>query len=155
MTRHLFIFSPGIWLGEGKISFSASNEQLPFSTRWTIQEESMQDESMGIACVQEVEMREAGSEKLSNKIFIFDITDTHFKVALSNEMVGKVMGKGIIDDKTIAWELREKSGFEGFEVYELQENGEYFFHAEYASTESFRTIIDGRIWKKTNGDVSV
>ena len=149
MAKHLFIFSPGIWLGEGKISFSASSEQIPFSTRWTAQEEKLHDGKPRISCVQEVEMRD-GSEKLSNKLIFFDIAETKFEVELSNDLVGKVLGKGIVDTKTIAWELREKSGFEGFEVYELQDSGDYFFHAEYASTESFRTIIDGRIWKKTS-----
>lgn len=149
MAQHLFILNPGIWLGEGKISFSASSEQIPFSTRWTIQGEEEHDGKGKISCLQEVEMRD-GSEKLKNNITLSDITTTSFIVELANEMVGKVTGKGVIDSKTIAWELREKSGFEGFEVYELQDNGEYFFHAEYASTENFRTIIDGRIWKKTS-----
>lgn len=148
MAQHSFIFKPGIWLGEGKISFSASNEQIAFSTRWTIQEEAQHEGKSRISCLQEVEMRDGGSEKLKNKLTFSDITPTHFAVELSNEMAGQVFGKGIVDAGTIAWELREKSGFEGFEVYELQENGEYFFHAEYASTENFRTIIDGRIWKK-------
>lgn len=149
MAQHLFILSPGIWLGEGKISFSASSEQIPFSTRWTIQEEEQHEGKVKISCLQEVEMRD-GNEKLKNHITLSEVTQTNFVVELSNEMVGKVTGKGVIDAKTIAWELREKSGFEGFEVYELQDNGEYFFHAEYASTENFRTIIDGRVWKKTS-----
>ncbi|KAF3361954.1 Uncharacterized protein PHSC3_001512 [Chlamydiales bacterium STE3] len=146
-TRH-FMFIPGVWIGEGKISFSASNEQIPFSTRWTIQEEVFTDGGKGsISCLQEVEMRE-GSEKLNNRIVLTELQATQFIVELSNETIEKVTGKGIIDPKTIAWELRDQEGFEGFEVYELQDNGEYFFHAEYASSESFRTIIDGRIWKK-------
>jgi hypothetical protein len=38
--------------------------------------------------------------------------------------------------------------FEGFEVYEQQENGDYFLHAEYGSPDQFRTIIEGLIWRK-------
>jgi hypothetical protein len=63
-------------------------------------------------------------------------------------MLGSVQGKGIIDAKTIAWEFRGHPDFEGFEVYELQENGDFMLHAEYSSLDQIRTIIDGRIWKK-------
>ena len=64
-------------------------------------------------------------------------------------MVGQVVGKGILDPETIAWELKGLDGFEGYEVYEIQENGDYLFHAEYASDDQFRTIVDGRVWKKS------
>ena len=144
MHPELFIFQPGIWLGEGKISFNASSERVSFYTRWDVQEEK----DKAISCTQEVQMTES-SEKVDNKLTFSVISPTQFRIELENDLVGKVSGKGIIDAKTVAWELREHTGFEGFEVYELQENGEYIFHAEYASTENFRTIIDGRIWKKT------
>jgi hypothetical protein len=40
--------------------------------------------------------------------------------------------------------------FEGFEVYEKQENGDYFLHGEYGEPHLFRTIVEGLIWcKKT------
>jgi hypothetical protein len=67
---------------------------------------------------------------------------------LENELLGKVKGAGVIDEKTIAWEFHGTGGLEGFEVYELQDNGDYMMHAEYSSPDQFRTIIDGRIWKK-------
>lgn len=143
MENHTFIFTPGTWLGEGKIGFSASSEEIPFYTRWIIQEEASNGT---IICDQTVEMVES-SEKVNNRLTISQITPLAFQIQLENDLVGKVSGKGVIDAKTIAWELREHSGFEGFEVYEIQENGEYTFHAEYASSENFRTIIDGRIWK--------
>lgn len=144
MANHLFIFSPGYWLGDGKISFSASKEQIGFATRWIVEEE---DDNAVISCTQEVEMR-GSNEKVLNKLKFSQITEKNFRVELENDLAGKVKGKGVIDSKTIAWELREHAGFEGFEVYEIQENGEYHFHAEYASSENFRTIIDGRIWRK-------
>src|ERR1700722_10287684 len=111
MANHLFIFSAGIWLGEGKITFSASNEQVPFSTRWTIEEE----ENKAISCLQEVEMR-GSNEKVLNKLSFSHLTPASFRVDLENEMVGKVSGKGIIDTKKIAWEMREHLGFRGFEA---------------------------------------
>ena len=67
---------------------------------------------------------------------------------LENELLGTVKGTGVIDENTIAWEFHGTGGLEGFEVYELQDNGDYMMHAEYSSPDQFRTIIDGRIWKK-------
>jgi hypothetical protein len=58
----------------------------------------------------------------------------------------------VIDAKTIAWEFRNNEEFQGFEVYELQENGDYMLHAEYSTSEDFRTIIDGRVWQKAPKD---
>jgi len=37
---HLFILEPGLWLGEGKISFSASPEFLRFYTKWTVEKDN-------------------------------------------------------------------------------------------------------------------
>lgn len=145
MFKHEFIFEPGIWIGEGKITFSASAEHLHFYTRWRIDK---YDDSKGIECNQEVEMHGGGDENMHNLLSFYDKAANSFNVTLENELVGKVKGKGIIDDKTIAWEYRGHPDFEGFEVYELQENGDYMVHAEYSSSDQYRTIIDGRIWKK-------
>ena len=41
-------------------------------------------------------------------------------------MIGKVSGKGLRNEHTIGWEFREQLAFEGFEVYEQQDNGDYF-----------------------------
>lgn len=144
MADHQFIFKTGYWLGEGKITFSASNEVVGFATRWVIADR----EDNLIKCYQDVEMS-GSSDKISNQLVFSEIEANKFKVQLENEMLGKVNGKGVIDHKTIAWEIRDHTGLEGFEVYELQDNGEYTFHAEYASSENFRTLIDGRIWKKS------
>ena len=88
-------------------------------------------------------------ENVFNSLTFFDITSTSFMVGLENELMGKVLGKGVLDEKTIAWEYRQGTDFEGFEVYELQDNGDYMLHAEYSSPDQYRTIIDGRIWKKS------
>lgn len=147
MKKHAFIFNPGTWVGEGKITFSASPEHLRFYTRWTLEhkEENQRDEFL---CKQQVESV-SGEEAVYNQFRIYDVTDKTFKIDLSNNLVGVVHGTGVIDDSTIAWEFRTGSAIEGFEVYEIQENGDYMVHAEYTSNDQFRTIIDGRIWPKS------
>ena len=141
---HEFIFQPGEWLGKGTVSFSTSSEQMQFYTAWKIKK----NEDSKIECTQIVEMQGL-DEHIVNTLIIFDISASSFKVDLKNEMLKSVQGKGIINLKKIAWEFCDKGIFEGFEIYELTENGEYIFHAEYASTEQFKTIINGKIWRKT------
>jgi hypothetical protein len=143
MSLHAFIFEQGLWIGEGKITFSVSPEHIHFYTRWTV--EKVADHL--IRSLQEVEMH-GSDEKVKNEITFSEMTPHSFLIQLENHLIGSVKGKGIIDEKTIAWEVKGEQGFEGFEVYELQENGDYMMHAEYVSTDQFRTIVDGRIWKK-------
>lgn len=145
MKVHEFIFKPGTWVGEGKVTFSASPERVRFYTKWTIEKEKNGE----ITCQQHVEM-EGGDSNVYNTFIFSDIqlaTGT-FNVELTSEMLGSVQGKGLIDVKTIAWEFRDHPEFQGFEVYELQDNGDFMLHAEYSSVDQIRTIIDGRIWKK-------
>lgn len=145
-----FLFFSGHWLGEGKISFTASSDVLKFYTRWLIspEKEKNAERPKEIICTQEVEMQGA-DESIQNRFTFTNITDSTFHLRLENELIGSVEGTGIYEPKKVAWEFRESPTFEGFEIYELQENGEYLFHAEYVSPEQFRSIIDGRIWKKT------
>lgn len=145
MDKHQFIFSPGQWIGEGRISFSASPEHVRFYTKWIIDE----TKEGCIRCEQEVEI-EGGLENVHNYFQFEEILNNNFQVELKNDLLGTVKGKGLIDIQTIAWEFRGHTNFEGFEVYELQENGDYMVHAEYASPDLFRTIIDGRVWKKSS-----
>jgi hypothetical protein len=145
MIHHEFIFQPGRWIGEGRIAFSATEETIRFYTRWI----SEKGGPGGISCTQDVEMQ--GAEPATHNFFIFyNLTSTSFEISLENEIVGVVKGKGVIDDKIIAWEFHQTGGLEGFESYQLQENGDYMFHAEYSSQDQFRTIIDGRVWKKAD-----
>lgn len=144
-TKHSFIFSPGIWIGEGKITFSTSPEAIHFYTKWIIEEF---DEKVGYICRQQVEMLGV-DDRVFNNLTFSDVTPQSFIVTLENNLIGRVTGKGIIDVKTIAWEYRSGTDFEGFEVYELQDNGDYMMHAEYSSPDQYRTIVDGRIWKKS------
>lgn len=143
MSKHSFIFSPGAWIGEGRVTFSMSPDLVRYYTKWTI--DAIRDGK--ITCEHRVE-KEGGGDDIFNAFTFSNITQDTFTVELTNETLGVVIGHGIIDDKTIAWEFKGNPEFQGFEVYELQENGDYMVHAEYASTEEYRTIVDGRIWKK-------
>lgn len=143
MIEKDFIFTPGFWLGEGKISFSASPEFIKFYTKWQITEEAP-----GIMAATQVVEMHGMEEQVINTFTFKDISSTTFTVFLENNLVGSVVGKGIRDGHTIAWEFRNQSIFEGFEVYEQQENGDYFLHAEYGSPDQFRTIVEGLIWRK-------
>lgn len=143
MSQFDFIFKPGLWIGQGKVTFSASPETVRFYTKWTIEPEKNQQ----IVCHQHVEM-EGGDSNVYNTFVFSNVLHNAFSIELTNELLGTVQGKGILDGKTLAWEFRGHPEFEGFEVYELQENGDFMLHAEYSSTDQIRTIIDGRIWKK-------
>jgi hypothetical protein len=73
-----------------------------------------------------------------------------FLITLENVLLGSVNGKGLVDEKMIAWEFREDgsgTGFEGYEVYELQNDGTYIMRAEYSTDDQMRTIVQGNIWK--------
>src|SRR5262245_6402878 len=103
MHPHAFIFYPGKWIGEGKIAFSASAEMLRFYTRWEIGKAT----PAGIACQQEVEMQ--GTEpNMKNAFLITHITPSSFEIEIENDLFGKVVGIGIIDARTIAWEFHAK-----------------------------------------------
>lgn len=143
MNPHLFLFKPQVWIGEGTVSFPSSQDTTRFFTRWRVLDDSPEK----IHCTQEVELHGIRQTNI-NKFEITDIIPGHFKISLENETIGKVAGKGIFDDKIVAWEIREKAGLEGYEVYTLQPTGEYLFRAEYATGNHIHTIIQGKIWKK-------
>lgn len=138
-----FIFTPGSWLGEGKITFSSSPEFIKFYTKWEIKELTPGT----IQAVQIVELQDI-EEHVVNTFTFSDFKSDSFSVCLENAMVGKINGKGIRDDHVIAWEFREQPAFEGFEAYEKQENGDYFLHAEYGAPSQYRTTVEGLVWKK-------
>lgn len=143
MASHTFIYEPGQWLGEGKITFSESTDQLRFFTRWNFFAEG--DEIQG---TQEIEV-EGVPEKMENAFLFGDLVEGSFGVRLDNQLLGTVFGKGLSDEAVIAWEFRadNEQAVEGFEVYERQEDGTYSMRAEYVSSDQFRTIIEGKLWK--------
>jgi hypothetical protein len=137
------MLEPGTWIGEGKVAFSASPEEVKFYTRWKVQKRKKDR----IVCSQEVELHGI-DEKIKNAFTVAEITPESFLMSLENELIGMAQGKGVITDETIGWEVKGPDNFQGYEIYEKQENGDYLFHAEYTSDDQYRTIIDGRIWKK-------
>lgn len=140
-----FIFEPGMWLGEGKVKLSISDEELKYVTRWNINKTKKNGH---IVTMQEVQITGV-SDMMNNQFSFYDFGENSFKVELENQTFGKVTGSGIYRPALIAWEFRLGDlGFEGFEMYQLQEDGGYFMHAEYLAQEDFRTQIQGRIWKK-------
>lgn len=142
--KHPFLFSPQEWLGDGTITFNEFGHELKFYTRWSLSEAT----SQVISYIQEIEV-EGLIDKTHNRFILNKIQPERFEIILENDSLGKVQGKGVVDAKTIGWEFRNKElGFEGFEFYELQEDGNYLTRGEYISVDQLRTIISGRIWKK-------
>ncbi len=141
--KHPFILKPGSWFGEGKITLSMMDEELPFYTRWKVPE----GEKGRIESMQEIQISGL-SDVMQNQFIFYDITRKNFSIELENQSLGKVVGKGMINDKLIGWEFRlEHLGFEGFEFYEKGEASDtYLMHAEYATNDDFRTVIHGKIW---------
>lgn len=148
MKTHEFIFKPHTWLGEGTIQFSASPDVLKFYTRWIVAPAEKNGILHEIVVTQTVEMQGGDHENIQNNFTFSQADEQSFVLELENELVGVVQGTGVIEEKKIAWEFRGHPNFEGFEVYDLQENGDYLFHAEYISPDQFRSTINGRIWKK-------
>ncbi|MEM8727267.1 MAG: hypothetical protein AAGE99_00930 [Chlamydiota bacterium] len=144
MKKHPFILKPGSWLGEGKVTLSMMDEQLPFYTRWKVPG----DEKGRIESIQEIQISGL-SDVMQNQFAFYDITWKEFSIELENQSLGRVVGKGMINDRLIGWEFRLASlGFEGFEFYEKSEILDtYLMHAEYATNDDFRTVIHGKIWR--------
>lgn len=144
IQKHSFILQPGLWLGEGKVTFSVSPEVVKFYTKWTVKplKEGSEIQGNQIVEIQGIE------EHVINQFTFSNIGESTFKVLLENDSLEAVCGQGIIDNNKIAWEFRGNESFEGFEVYEFEGNNSYIMHAEYSSPDQFRTIISGRIWKK-------
>ncbi len=145
MFTHTFIFSPGLWAGEGKISLNMVEEQLFFTTKWSVQ---TTDFAGRIACAQDIQVQGL-SEQMRNELTFYDFQPKAFLVDMENQNVGRIVGQGLYDEKMIAWEFRNNANFEGYETYILQSDGSYTMKGEYITTDQFRTQIEARIWLKS------
>jgi len=147
---HPFILKPGLWLGEGKIKLSMLEDELDFLTRWKVPQANKKGK---INSIQEIQIKSI-QETMRNQLAFFDFSKKNFNIELENQSFGKVIGKGLISEKIIGWEFRLNSlGFEGFEFYEATKDIKtYLMHAEYSTTDDFRTIIHGKIWKAEDQD---
>ncbi|MES2273491.1 MAG: hypothetical protein V4487_04815 [Chlamydiota bacterium] len=143
MFNHSFIFSPGTWYGEGKILLNMVEEELIFSTNWAVQ---TRDFSGKVSCAQEIQIQGL-SENMRNDLGFYDFQAKTFAVDMENQNVGRIVGKGVYDEKMIAWEFRNNDlNFEGYETYNLQTDGSYMMRGEYVTSDQFRTQIEARIW---------
>lgn len=145
MYQHPFLLSPSAWLGQGRIQLNMVAEELAFFTKWNV---NPSDTEGRIECVQEIQVKGL-SDIMHNQFNIFDLNQSEFQIQLENDALGKIQGKGVINEKIIAWEFRiEEIGFEGFEMYEKQDEQTYLMRAEYATADQFRTVIQGKVWKQ-------
>lgn len=143
MIAHRFIFTPGVWLGEGRISLSLVAEPLVFFTRWNVYP---RNEKGQITCLQEIQVKGI-SDIMVNRFAFLDVVPTAFHVMMDNHAIGRVNGIGIIRPEMIGWEFRvQELGFEGFEFYEKQSEDLYHMHGEFATSDDLRTQIHGKIW---------
>lgn len=142
--KHLFLFEPKPWIGEGVITLNMVEEKLDFFTKWGVTEP---DFAGKIQSVQELQISGI-SENMRNELTFFDFVDNKFSVEMENMNIGRVVGKGVFDEKMIAWEFRENDlNFEGYETYHLQKDGSYLMYAEYVTSDQFRTQISGKIYE--------
>ncbi len=142
MFSHTFIFSPGLWTGEGKIVLNMVEEELFFGTHWFVQDP---DFSGKVACAQEIQIQ-GFPENMRNELNFYGFQGKHFSVDMENQNVGRIVGTGVVDEDSISWEFRGNSNFEGFETYQRQEDGSYTMRGEYITTDQFRTQIEARLW---------
>jgi hypothetical protein len=151
MSKHNFILTPTVWLGEGKIQLNMVEEELPFYTKWTVMPK---DDGGHIECVQHIQVKGL-SEMMHNQLVFSEFGSGNFSIELDNPSIGKVVGKGLITDQLIAWEYRvPEIGFEGFESYEKQPDGSYTMHAEYSTADQLRTVIKGKVWQESSSKKS-
>lgn len=147
-TTH-FIFQPGIWIGEGDISFSSSPQKIHFYTKWVIGEEGPN----GIICEQHIEQR-GYPEPLLNRFLFTKTNEDTFDVQINSEHIQNGKGTGVFTAENIGWDFPSQismdgqSFFQGFELYYLKNDYTYDIHAEYSSDDTHSTIIDGKLWKK-------
>lgn len=139
---HLFIFSPGVWEGTGSITFSMAEDVLYFTTRWIV----LPMEEQKIYFSQEIAIV-TFAEKMRNHFILWPLSPSAFEIQLENQIVGKVIGSGLVTETSIAWEFRRKDQeFEGYEIYELQQDGSYKMRAEFTAGEGLRTHITGSLY---------
>lgn len=143
MFQHTFIFSPGTWIGEGKITLNMVEEDLFFNTNWAVQ---TKDFSGKVACAQDIQIQGL-AEAMRNELTFYDFSQNKFSVDMENQNVGKIIGTGVYDDRMIGWEFRSgDQSFEGFETYILQPDGSYHMRGEYVTSDQFRTQIEARLF---------
>lgn len=141
MFAHTLFFNNTPWTGKGSIFITMSNEEINFCARWI----PNKIEDTLIKFTQEVEINDM-MEKMENCISFKNFSDDKFEVELENNVWGHVKGNGIMNDKTISWEFKDReANIEGFEIYEKVSDTKYLLRAEYMSSDHHRTHIQGEL----------
>ncbi len=121
-------------------------EELVFNTNWAVQNK---DFAGKVSCAQEIQIHGL-SENMRNELSFYDFQNRTFSVDMENQNVGRIVGTGVYDDQSIAWEFRNNDmNFEGYETYSLQPDGSYHMKGEYVTSDQFRTQIEARIWPQS------
>ena len=145
MMQHEFLLTPSTWIGQGKIKLNMIDEELVFFTRWDV---GIADPSGRIESTQEIQVKGL-TEIMHNQFSMYDFTSGAFLIDLENQALGRIIGKGVMSEKVIAWEFRvEEMAFDGFEFYEKIDDKNYLMRAEYATSDQFRTVIEGKVWQQ-------
>ncbi len=118
-----------------------AEDELDFVMRWTVlpleQEQIFFNQSIEIPSL---------SQTMKNNFTLSKLSGDRFTIQLENQVIGKVFGKGVIDQGLIAWEFREpEQAFEGYEVYELQDDNTYKMRGEFSGGDGMRTYVSGSI----------
>jgi hypothetical protein len=122
-------------------------EELVFFTRWTVRS---REGNGPVECTQEIQVKGL-SDVMTNHFILSDFSLVDFSVVMENHAVGKVSGKGILNEHRVGWEFRVKEiGFEGFEFYEKKSDETYSVHGEFATSDELRTTIRGKIWRQVS-----
>ncbi len=104
-----------------------ADDELDFRVTWIV----LAEDERKIHFSQEVDLVSI-NEKMRNQFCVSSITPERFVIQLQNQLVKKVEGIGVITPETIAWEFHNRDQeFEGFEIYDLQEDGSYIMRAEF------------------------
>lgn len=140
----VFLLQEGVWLGEGQVDLCQHGQQLKFHTKWKVG--ALVDGR--IDAIQEVEIVD-GHEKVINRYRFIKTAAQNFLIELENELFGKMHGKGVLSNESIAWEFHgDDLAFEGFEIFQKHQDGTFLSRAEYASDGEPHSIINGSLWKK-------
>jgi hypothetical protein len=139
--EHSFIFTPGNWNGKGTITFSMAEDELAFQMHWKVK--PMENDRIQFTQLIQVE---GFPDSMLNTFCIFELKSDSFVIELENQIIGIVRGTGLRNDQHLAWEFKNrKQAFEGYEIYEIQENGDYRMCAEFTAGTGLYTHVKGVI----------
>lgn len=144
MHSSLFLFTPGIWIGEGTIYIGTASTPIRFFTKWTIQ-------LLGkdrLEAIQRIELQGV-AEHITNRYLVSEIHATSFSLTWDTALSPPIHGIGCYSTDSLTWSLMGEEGFQGEEYYLRQNDGSFVFQATYGTDDAFGTRITGHLWLKT------